>query len=85
MSTLCITSQIEACARVRIEPAEVTPRRSVWAMLTRWNTRRRDIRHLNEMSDHHLNDIGIRRSEIRSVVYGEAMDHAHRLGQARTY
>jgi uncharacterized protein YjiS (DUF1127 family) len=85
MSTLCITSQAGACVHVRTEPAEVTPRRSVWAMLTRWNTRRREMRHLNEMSDHHLNDIGIRRSEIRSIVYGEAMDHAHRLNLMRTY
>jgi len=85
MSTLCITSQAGSCASIRFEPAEVTPRRSVWAMLTRWNTRRRDMRHLNALSDHHLNDIGIRRSEIRSIVYGEAMDHAHRLDLTRTY
>jgi uncharacterized protein YjiS (DUF1127 family) len=43
------------------------------------------MRHLSEMSDHHLDDIGIRRPEIRSVVYGEAMDHAHRLGRTRAY
>ncbi len=55
------------------------------AEVRRWNTRRRDMRHLNELSDHHLNDIGIRRSEIRSIVYGEAMDHAHRLAQTRSY
>lgn len=55
------------------------------ARFRRWGTRRRDLRQLRNATDHHLEDIGIRRSEIRSVVYGESADHARRLVLTRNY
>jgi uncharacterized protein YjiS (DUF1127 family) len=38
------------------------------------NTRRASVRHLRSLSDHHLKDLGIDRSEILSVVYNDAPD-----------
>jgi uncharacterized protein YjiS (DUF1127 family) len=42
--------------------------------VSRWNERRKAVRYLHELSDYHLKDLGIRRSEILSVVYGETSD-----------
>ncbi|HSM40219.1 MAG TPA: DUF1127 domain-containing protein [Afifellaceae bacterium] len=85
MSTATALPSYEVCCPPdgRADVRNVVDR--LLARFRRWNTRRRDMRRLSEMGDHHLNDIGIRRSEIRSVVFGEAMDHAHRLDLTRTY
>lgn len=53
---------------------------TLWASLLRRSKQRRDVRHLRGLSDQHLRDIGIRRSEISSVVYGQAADLARMLG-----
>ena len=44
-----------------------------------WYSRRRAARHLQDLSDHELKDIGLHRSEITSVVYGEALGRIRRL------
>ncbi len=38
--------------------------------VARWNTRHGQRRHLSDLSDHHLRDIGIRRDQIDAVVSG---------------
>ncbi|MEE8625380.1 MAG: DUF1127 domain-containing protein, partial [Acidiferrobacterales bacterium] len=38
--------------------------------VVRWNTRHGQRRHLSDLSDHHLRDIGIRRDQIDAVVSG---------------
>ena len=38
--------------------------------VARWNTRHAQRRHLSDLSDHHLRDIGIRRDQIDAVVSG---------------
>lgn len=53
---------------------------AIWAPIKRWNKRYRDIRQLRGMTDQQLDDIGIRRSEIRSVVYGQAADRVRLVG-----
>jgi uncharacterized protein YjiS (DUF1127 family) len=47
--------------------------------LVQWHRRGRDVRHLSGLSDQHLKDIGIHRSEITSVVYGGSADISRRL------
>ena len=47
---------------------------AIWVPIKRWNKRYRDIQHLRGLTDQQLDDIAIRRSEIRSVVYGHAAD-----------
>ena len=56
---------------------------TIWVWMTHWNQRRRDIEHLRSMSDHHLKDINVRRSDIPSIVYGEATDRIQMLGLIR--
>ncbi len=43
-----------------------------WTVNTvvRWNTRHGQRRHLSDLSDHHLRDIGIRRDQINAMVSG---------------
>jgi uncharacterized protein YjiS (DUF1127 family) len=38
------------------------------------NARRASVRHLRALSDYHLKDLGIDRSEILSVVYNDILD-----------
>ncbi len=38
--------------------------------VSRWITRHAQRRHLSDLSDHHLRDIGIRRDQINAVVSG---------------
>jgi uncharacterized protein YjiS (DUF1127 family) len=38
------------------------------------NARRASVRHLRALSDYHLKDLGIDRSEILSVVYNDIPD-----------
>lgn len=44
----------------------------VFREVKQWNDRRKAVRYLHELSDYHLQDLGVRRSEILSVVYGDA-------------
>ena len=48
--------------------------------IARWQTSKRDIRRLRGLSDHHLKDIGIHRSEICSVVYGQPCEDRRTRG-----
>jgi len=48
-------------------------------LLARWTERRRAFRYLQTMSDQHLNDLGLRRSDIWSTVYGQASFGARHL------
>lgn len=53
-----------------------TVQSGAWAF-ARWNTRRQDraaIAHLNRLDDCALSDIGIRRSEIESIVRARGRD-----------
>jgi len=43
----------------------------MYRSVVRWHERRRSVHYLRELNDHQLMDLGIRRSEITSVVYGE--------------
>ena len=49
---------------------------------TRWNTRRTLRQHLNDLSDHLLRDIGIRRDQIDAVVSGSFMRGPSKLETA---
>ena len=40
-------------------------------LVARWNERRHAVQYLQTLSDQNLSDIGIRRSDIWSSVYGE--------------
>lgn len=60
-----------------ISPAVIDPKtslsdpvRSFWKTMKFRNQQRRSVRHLHSMSDYHLRDVGIHRSEIASMVYG---------------
>lgn len=46
----------------------------VFGAVVRWDEKRKSVRHLQTLSNHHLKDLGIDRSEIMSVVYGDAPD-----------
>jgi uncharacterized protein YjiS (DUF1127 family) len=48
--------------------------------MSRWQQNERDIRRLRGLSDHHLKDIGIHRSEICSVVYGQPCEDRRTRG-----
>ena len=48
--------------------------RSYWKTMMFRNQQRRSVRQLRALSDHHLRDLGIHRSEITSVVYGRDAD-----------
>ena len=50
----------------------------------RWRTRQASIRELSALNDHMLRDIGIHRSEIRSVVGGLLKGDAGRTVVARS-
>ena len=39
-------------------------------LMARWNEQRLASRYLQDLSDQHLSDIGLRRSDIWSSVYG---------------
>jgi uncharacterized protein YjiS (DUF1127 family) len=41
-----------------------------WRAVALWHTRRRAMRELNEFDDRALHDMGIRRSEIETAVFG---------------
>ena len=41
-------------------------------LMTRWNEQHRASRYLQTLSDQHLSDIGLRRSDVWSSVYGQA-------------
>ena len=43
----------------------------LFRLIARWNERRLAARYLQTLNDHQLSDIGLRRSDILSVVYGE--------------
>ena len=67
-----------------VGPAVAAGRRSVgnymrraWRNLTRWHEHRVAEAHLRALDDVTLRDIGIHRSEIRSVVYGLHQDRTH--------
>ena len=42
------------------------------SLLAQWGERRRASRYLQTLSDQHLSDIGLRRSDIWSSVHGQA-------------
>jgi uncharacterized protein YjiS (DUF1127 family) len=44
----------------------------MFRLTARWNERRRALRYLQTLSDQNLSDIGLRRSDILSSVYGQA-------------
>jgi uncharacterized protein YjiS (DUF1127 family) len=44
----------------------------LFGLLARWNEQQRASRYLQNLSDQHLSDIGLRRSDIWSSVYGNA-------------
>ena len=48
-----------------------------WRRLRRWHNNRVAEAHLMSLDDATLKDIGIHRSEIRSVVYGMERDRSH--------
>ena len=48
-----------------------------WRRLRRWHEYRVAEAHLMSLDDVTLKDIGIHRSEIRSVVYGMERDRSH--------
>jgi uncharacterized protein YjiS (DUF1127 family) len=39
------------------------------------NRQYRDFRHLSEMTDDQLRDIGLQRTDIRDAVFGRGLDH----------
>ncbi len=43
----------------------------LFRLIARWNERRLAARYLQTLNDHQLGDIGLRRSDILSAVYGE--------------
>ena len=45
-----------------------------YGAVARWSEQRKSVRYLQTLSNHHLKDLGIDRSEIMSVVYGETQD-----------
>jgi len=49
----------------------------VGQMFSRWHERRNSVRHLESLSDYHLKDLGIDRSDVRSVVYGRTTGRIH--------
>lgn len=57
--------------------------RSLHAAIARRRKRRRDSRHLRDLSDYQLKDLGLRRSEIDPVAYGQASDHVRMLDLLR--
>jgi uncharacterized protein YjiS (DUF1127 family) len=62
----------------------VTPSLSrFWAFLKYRNKQYRDLRHLAEMTDRELRDIGLQRSEIRAAVYQRNPDQARNETMAR--
>jgi len=45
-----------------------------YAAVSERNAQRASVRHLRTLSDYHLKDLGIDRSEILSVVYSDTPD-----------
>ena len=45
-----------------------------YAAVSERNAQRASVRHLRTLSDYHLKDLGIDRSEIMSVVYSDTSD-----------
>ena len=45
-----------------------------------WNQRRHDYRHLSELDDHMLADIGLRRHEIKAAIHGKVRVPARQSG-----
>ena len=52
---------------------------TVWQAVKRHNQRRRAVKHLRSMTDQHLQDVGIQRHEIFTMVYGTNTDGVHRF------
>jgi uncharacterized protein YjiS (DUF1127 family) len=48
---------------------------SLLAYLKHKERQYRDLRHLSEMRDDQLQDIGLRRAEIREAVFDRNLDH----------
>jgi len=44
----------------------------ILGLMARWNERSRASRYLQTLSDQNLSDIGLRRSDILSSVYGQS-------------
>ena len=52
---------------------------TVWQAVKRHNQRRRAVEHLRSMTDQHLQDVGIQRHEIFTMVYGTNTEGVHRF------
>ena len=66
-----LSTQYEAAAvRAQIGNRVVQAVRALAASLNRWYERRMTLHYLQNVDDHILDDIGIRRTEILSAIYG---------------
>jgi uncharacterized protein YjiS (DUF1127 family) len=50
-----------------------------WNVHQAWRARKQGIAELRALDDRHLKDIGLRRGEIESVIYGYGRDESRRL------
>ncbi len=54
----------------------MTPLRTITEKLNAWRRYREAVRELSQLSDRELNDIGIRRGDIESIVRRSIVDRA---------
>lgn len=52
--------------------------RDALAAVHAWHAHRKDAEHLAALSDHHLKDIGLHRSQIMAAVHGRDIERMRR-------